>query len=121
MAIRFLLDEHLRGVFWRQIRRYNALGGPVLDVARVGDAMDLPLGSTDPAILLWSELEQRILISLDEKTLPGHLADHLQSGHHSPGIFFLRLAPIGRIIDFLVCATYASEPEEWQDRCTFIP
>jgi hypothetical protein len=90
MALGYPLDEHLRGVLWRAIQRHNAQGVNVLDVVRVGDPADLPLGSADPALLLWAEQHGRILISRDERTLPAHLATHLQAGHHSPGIFILR-------------------------------
>jgi hypothetical protein len=37
------------------------------------------------------------------------------------GIFHLRDARLEEILEFLVCAAYPSEPEEWADRITFIP
>ena len=91
-----------------------------LDVVRVGDPPDLPLGCDDPTILAWAEREQRILISRDEQ-LPKRLADHLGAGHHSPGVFLARQAPYAEIIEFLVCRAYASEPAEWRDQVAFIP
>jgi hypothetical protein len=51
----FLLDEHLRGPLWLAILRHNSQGGLPIDVVRVGDSPDLPLGSTDLDILLWAE------------------------------------------------------------------
>jgi hypothetical protein len=87
MAIHFLLDENQRGLLWRAVVRHNQVGLYPLEVVRVGDLQDLPLGSTDPEILLWCGREDRILISFDKTTLAGHLAEHLQSGHRSPGIF----------------------------------
>jgi len=121
MALAFLLDENLRGLLWKHIRRHNARGVHPIDAVRVGDVADLPLGSTDPAILLWAERESRIMLSVDEQTLPKHLADHLAASHHCPGIFFLRRAPLAQVVEFLVCAAYASEPAEWIDKTTFIP
>jgi hypothetical protein len=85
MPIRFLLDEHLRGPLWHAIGRHNLGGGLPLDVARVGDPPDLPLGADDSAILLWAERENRILITEDKHTIAIHLAGHCQAGHHSPG------------------------------------
>ena len=52
MALRYLLDEHLRGGgLWQAIRQHNASGVDVLDVVRVGDPPDLPLGTGDPDVL----------------------------------------------------------------------
>src|SRR5947209_19270267 len=87
--LKFLLDEHLRGTLWLAIIRHNAQGRMPIDVVRVGDPQDLPLSSSDPIILLWAEREDRILLTEDIHTMPGHLAQHLQAGRHSPGIFVI--------------------------------
>ncbi len=63
MALRFVLDENQRGLLWRAVVRHNQRGLHVLDVVRVGDPSDLPLGSIDAEILLWCEREDRILVS----------------------------------------------------------
>jgi hypothetical protein len=89
VALRFLLDEHLRGPLWLAVQRHNASGKLNLDVVRVGDPPDLPLQSDDPVILLWAEREDRILLTEDKHTVPGHLADHLKGGHHSPGVLMI--------------------------------
>jgi hypothetical protein len=93
-----------------------------LDALRVGDSTDLPLGTEDPDLLLWSEREQRILVTHDSDTMPAHLADHLSVGHHSPGVFLIRpRSALPAIVTFSVDAAYASEPHEWQDRIQFVP
>ena len=122
MPLSFLLDEHLRGTLWRAIQHHLARGANPLDVARVGDPEDLPLGSLDPEILLWAEREERILVSEDRRTLARHLADHLLAGHHSPGIFTIRgTTTLPRLISFLEVVAYASEAHEWRDRIEYIP
>src|SRR4051794_27117502 len=109
MVLRYLLDENLRGPLWRAIQWHNSRGQHPLDVMRVGDPADLPLGCEDPDILLWSEREQRILVTHDPDTMPRHLADHLNASHHSPGIFMLRPhCTLPQIVTFLVDAAYAS-------------
>jgi predicted nuclease of predicted toxin-antitoxin system len=122
MLLHYLVDENLRGPLWRAIQLHNSRGQNPLDVVRVGDAVDLPLGIEDPEILLWAEREQRILVTLDQDSMPAYLAEHLDAGHHSPGIFMIRRhSTLQQIVSFLIDAAYASGPEEWQDQVSFIP
>jgi hypothetical protein len=121
MPLAFLLDENLRGLLYRHVRRHNAMGEPPLDVVRVGDPPDLPRGSEDPDILRWAERHGRILISRDVNTMPRHLAEHLRAGGHTPGLFLLRPAPLPVVVGFLVLAAYASDPSEWEGRVEFVP
>lgn len=123
MPLSYVLDEHLRrGALWRAIQRHNAVGVFLIDVAQIGDPLDLPLGSTDPDILLWAEREGRIIVSLDRDTMPGFLAAHLQAGHHCAGLFLLRpRATIPQIIDYLVLSAYTTDPALLQDHYEFIP
>jgi hypothetical protein len=122
MSLRYGLDEHLRGPLWGAIQQHNAAGVDPLDVVRVGDPPDLPLGTVDPDLLLWAEREGRILVSLDKKSLPGHLANHLQAGHHSPGIFIIRQrATLPRVVAYLARVASTSDPLAWQDHITYIP
>jgi hypothetical protein len=122
MLLRYVLDEHLRGPLWHTIRQHNAAGAHLIDVVRVGDPPDLPLGSKDPDILLWAEREGRVLVTEDRGTMATHLASHLQAGHHSPGVFFLRpnWGPT-QVVFHLALAAYAGDPGAIQDRFDFIP
>jgi hypothetical protein len=82
----------------------------------------LPLGAPDPDILIWAEREGRVLVGLDKATMATHLAEHLASGHHSPGVFTLRPGfPLPELVSFLVLAAYATDPAEWQDQVSFVP
>jgi hypothetical protein len=121
MPIRYLLDEHHRGLLFRYIQRRNLTGDFPIDVMRVGDTADLPLGTPDIQILRWAQQQDRILVSADMKTLPGHLQSHLASGQHSPGIFLTLPGPTRETYEFLVVAAHASDPSEWRDRFVFIP
>jgi hypothetical protein len=122
MALSYLGDENLPGRFDRAIQRHNARGLFSLDYVRVGGPDDLPLGSTDPAILTWIERNQRILLTLDEHTMATHLREHVESGHHVPGIFMIHpSATISDVLDFLVLAAYASDLPEWQDQIRYVP
>ena len=120
--LRFLLDEHLRGPLWSAILRHNTQGGLLIDADRVGDSLDLPLGSTDPIILLWAEREKCILVTEDVHTMPLHLTGHLQSGHHSPGIFVLSAGfPMKKIVEALELVAHAGDAGDYEDTVTYIP
>jgi hypothetical protein len=120
--LRYVLDENLRGVLWHAIQQHNCQSTFPLDAVRVGDPPDLPLGTLDPDILIWAEHEGRIFVSLDKKTLPGHLTQHLQQGRHSPGIFIvIPSSQLTDILDYLTYAAYAGDPLDYADALRFIP
>jgi hypothetical protein len=122
MPLSFLLDEHLRGPLWKAIQRHNQQNEYLIDAARVGDPPDLPLRSADSEILLWAERENRIVITLDENTLPSHLAEHLNAGRHSPGVFIIRdVTSLALVVSFLEVVAHASEAHEWQDNIHYVP
>src|SRR5262249_41874733 len=101
---------------------HNQSGSYAIDVARVGDPADLPLGSADPEILIWAERNNRIVVSLDRNTLVGHLQSHLAAGGSSPGVFLIRpRTQTATLISFLALASYASRPDEWNDRASYVP
>ena len=102
MALRYVLDEHLRGPLWRAVQWHNSSGIFPLDVVRVGDPADLPLGSSDPSLLLWAEREQRILVTHDLDSMSQPLVDHMAGGRHSPGVFMIRPhSTLPQIVSFL--------------------
>ena|SRR5438876_10047527 len=123
MPLLYLLDENLRGGgLWQAIQQHNLLGLYPIDAVRVGDPPDLPGGSPDTALLLWAERQGRIVVTRDWHTLPGHLAQHLQAGNHSPGVFLIRKhCTIPQILSYLVLAAYAADPAACQDRIEPIP
>ncbi len=123
MPLRFVLDEHLRGgALWHALQQHNAAGIDVLDVTRVGDPADLPNGISDPELLQWAERADRILVSMDKRTLPLHLADHLHAGGHSPGVLILRPgSTTEQLISALVLIAHAGDPIHYRDRFDFIP
>jgi hypothetical protein len=123
MPLRFVLDEDLRGgALWQAVRRHNAANADLIDVARVGDPTDLPLGTKDPDVLIWAERMDRILVSRDESTMKTHFTNHLRAGGRSPGLFFVRKGSRSpSVVNFLVVAAYASEPADWQDQWVYIP
>jgi hypothetical protein len=122
MPLAFLLDEHLRGPLWQAIVRHNARGQGPLDVVRVGDAPDLPLGSSDAEVIVWAERASRILVSRDCRTLPVHLQSHLQGGRHSPGIILVpREFKVRVLVESLELIAYTSDSSEFSDAISYLP
>lgn len=122
MSIRFLLDENLRGPLWQAILRHNLSGELALDVVRVGDAAEIPLGVDDPAIIAWADRECRLLVTEDSRTIPHHLQSHLVAGGHSPGILMVRRnARIRELIETFVLITYAGDPNDFAEAIIYIP
>jgi hypothetical protein len=117
-----VLDEHLRRRLWKALQKHNSLGIDAVDVIRVGDSLNFPLGIDDRSLLLAAERERRILITRDARSMPKHLAAHLRAGHHLPGIFLIRpKAVLSQVIGFLVYAASSSTPSEWKDSIEYIP
>ena len=122
MPLLYVLDENVPAAVRKAIQIHNTSSINPLDAISVGDPPDLPLGTDDSTLLLWAELEGRILVTLDENTMPRHLADHLASGHHSPGIFMIRKRSlIPKLVFTLVLAAYAGDPDHYRDRIEYIP
>lgn len=109
-------------MLWAAILRHNASGRLPIDAVRVGDPPDLPLGSDDPTILVWAESHGRILLTLDSNTMPTHLANHLQIGHASPGVFIISAGySIAQIVDTLELVAHAAIADDYRDTITYIP
>ena len=118
MKPRFLLNENVDLVVQRQLRRRELH----LEVLAVGDSDAPPLRASDTAILTWIEQNNYILVSWDKRTLPGHLADHFDTGGHVPGVLLIRRGTsLGQIIETLYLVWVASEAEEYYDRLDYIP
>lgn len=87
-----------------------------------GEIRLLPLRSPDPDLLIWTEQEGRIILSLDFSTLPVHLAHHLQQGHSSPGILPIRPhASLSAVLMDLVITAHAGDAADFQDAIRFLP
>lgn len=122
MAIAFVLDEQLRGVLWKSIIRHNKTSAEMIDATRVGDPLDLPRGTPDSELLEWAANEDRVVISLDRKTLIKQFGEFLGTGKSSPGILLIRSkATIPEVVEFLSVATAIGTPSEFANRFQFIP
>ena len=88
----------------------------------MGEETDLPLGMSDPGLLLWAEQHGFVLISNDARTMPGHFAAHIDAGHHSHGVFLIALpVSIPEIVEALFYYADSSDYGIWRDQILFIP
>ena len=69
------------------------------------------MGSDDAAILQWAERNDRILLTEDVRTMPGHLRQHLQAGNRSPGVFMISAGSgLAQLVSCLELVAHAGQP-----------
>lgn len=114
--IRFLADADFSGkIVGGCVRREPSID--FLSAHRAGLAR-VP----DPQVLAIAAEQDRILVTHDRHTMPGHFGDFLAAGGTSPGVFVVSQdAPITEVIEALVLVWAATDPEEWRDRIVQLP
>ena len=85
-AVKFLLDEHVAKRLQKALGRID----PSILVVRMGKPAGPPLGTLDPELLKWAELNGCSIVTLDESTVIADAKAHVQAGDHTWGIFILR-------------------------------
>lgn len=115
--LRFLADENFNGRIVRGLLRQI----PALDLVRVQDFEDL-YQATDPVVLEWAAVEQRVVLSHDISTMARYAYDRVKAGQPMPGLFEIHpdLA-IGQAIEDLVLLATASRVGEWEGQVRFLP
>src|SRR5262249_33503352 len=96
MALRYVLDEDLRGVLWRAIQRHNRTDPKPIDAVRVGDLPDLPLGTPDPDILAWADVRTASWFPTTGKRWEAICRITCRLGITHPGSFSFDLAVLFR-------------------------
>ncbi len=116
--IRFLLDENVNPI----LRSAIISREPEIVVWKIGDPAAPPKGMPDPEILHWCEENEFLLVTNNRKSIPGHVKEHLSSGHHFPGI--IELHPnmtAGEIAEELILIWHTSGMEEYRDLIIYLP
>lgn len=119
MTLRFLLDENITP----QIRDLALLRYPALDIVCVGDPDCPPKGTPDEIILRFVSENQRVLITRNRKSIPGHVRNVEEQGTVHWGVFRVRKGTsFSQLIDELyLLAEASSEPTEWVGQLAWIP
>ena len=114
--MRFLADENLNGRIVRGLLRRV----PALDLVRVQD-VGLS-GASDPEVLAWAALENRILLTHDANTVPFFAYRRVQARAALPGVFIIPAdAPTGVVIDDVLLLHAASRVDEWSGQVLYLP
>lgn len=114
--IRFLADADFNHAIVKGCRRHE----PALDFMSANEAGLDGVPATD--VLALAAAQNRILVTHDRQTMPGHFGEFLMSGKSSPGVFLVsQYAPIGQVIEELVLVWAASDMDEWKNRIVSIP
>lgn len=121
MALAFVLDENLRGPLWGSIRRHNSSGIDSLDVVRVGDILELPLGISDPALLIWSTATGRLLITADFETMPAYFKEHVATHGSHPGLLLRSRSRLRQVVEQLSIIAHAGVAEDFRNQFVYIP
>lgn len=79
------------------------------------------IGLPDPEVLRLTAQLNCILVSHDERTMPGHFRVFLET-HATPGVFIIpQRTSLAEAIEGLQLIWAASEAEEWSNRLVWIP
>jgi hypothetical protein len=115
-VIRFAADENLHGDLLRALQRR----WPSLEIVRVQDTE--MLSADDETLLAWCALENRVLLTHDVKTMPGHAMARLDRGERLAGVFLIPAQlGIGEALADLELVIECSLDGEWDGRLVFLP
>ncbi len=115
---RFLFDECTDPDLIEALRRRE----PNVDIIRVNDSGAPPSGTPDPDLLLAAETLQRVLLTNDKRTMPGHLKDHYAAGHRTAGVMMLRPnISLARYMREILNHWATTSADDWIDRTVYIP
>lgn len=106
-TLALLADENLIAHFVSRVR-YAAPAVGIVTVCEAGLG-----GIKDDA-----SRTNRILLPHDVCTMPGHFAQLLEAGRHSPGVILIsKRLPIGDAMEGLLVIWSASTADQWRDQC----
>src|SRR5258708_621782 len=115
MKIRFQADADLNKIILQAVIRRE----PNIDFL-TAEAADL-VGLKDPEVLTVAAKEGRVLVSHDQKTIPGHFSEFIVHTQ-SPGLLLIpQHFPIAAAMEDILLIWFASEAEEWVNRIRYLP
>lgn len=114
--LRLLFDEDVHGDIVDGLRRRQ----PTLDLVRVHEVG--LIHTPDRLILEWAAQNDRVVVSVDKKTLAGEAWDRVAHGLPMAGVAILRiLLTIGQAINELELIAIVGNPEDLRDQVIYLP
>ena len=116
--IKYLLDEHVSYNLRKAVKK---LDNDIV-IRRIGDIDAPAVGTLDPVILFWCDINNFTLVTNNRKSMPEHLKNHLRAGGHIPGIFVLNPnLSMGEIAYELALIAGIAEAVEFTDQLRYLP
>lgn len=115
MSLRFQADADLNPEIGRGLRRRE----PAIDFRGAGGV--IPDGTPDPEVLRIAAEADRVPVSRDVATIPGHFRRFIKQ-NESPGLLWIpSRRPIGAVIEGLLMVWLNWAPEDLQNQMRWIP
>jgi hypothetical protein len=78
-------------------------------------------GKNDAEVLAIAAREKRILVTHDQRTMPGHFASFIMDRASSGVILVSKKMPVAEVVEELILIWDLSDPEEWINRLSNLP
>jgi len=109
--IRFLADASLHNAIVSGCLRRE----PAIDFLSAHEAR--LEGVLDAEVLAFATHQNRILVTSDLRTMPGHFGEFLEANGQCAGVFLVKQrTPLADVIEALVLVWSASDAHEWTNR-----
>ncbi|MCI0524148.1 MAG: DUF5615 family PIN-like protein [Acidobacteria bacterium] len=115
MKVRFQADNDLNQIIVKATVRSE----PGIDF-KTAHAAGLH-GLNDLEVLARAAAEGRVLVSHDQKTMPRHFAEFIQTAVSSGVLIAPQKMSINKVIDDLLLIWMVNEAEEWVNRIRILP
>ena len=114
--LRLLIDEDIHGAIVDGLRKRQ----PAVDLVRV---QDVGLAhAPDAVILAWAAEQERVVVSVDKKTLAVDAWDRVARGLPMPGVAILRIIlAIGQATNELHLIGLAGDAKDFRDQVIYLP
>jgi hypothetical protein len=115
-VIQLLVDQNFNGHIVDGLMQRD----PDLDLLHVRD-VDLAAAS-DPTILEWAAMQDRVLLTHDRRTIPPFAYARVAAGQRMPGVFLVSDdMPAGQAIDEILLAVHCFASDECENLVKYFP
>ena len=114
--MKFLADENFEGAIFRALLRRES----DIDIVRVQDVG--LTGLDDPEILEWADLQRRIVLTHDRRTMPNFVYQRIALGKSTSGLIVMKpTISISVAVEDILLINSVSTQIEWKNMVQFLP